>query len=126
MNNLKNILKEHPNVLFVKRDCGHCSAATKLADRLVRFGLIPDFKEFYLNEDYDISDLTELVLEFGHTLPEDKDNCSTPQVFIDGEYIGVNNDFYRSKWNKGENKSGKLEINGKEKETPNLFNSMNL
>ena len=42
------------------------------------------------------------------------------------KYVGTNNDFYRSKWNKGENKSGKLTVNGVEKETPNLFNAMDL
>ena len=112
------------NVIFYKLDCPFCGASDKLFTAMVEKGIVENYNKYYLNKDFTDEMLTDLVKEFGWVGGEYQLNCTKPQIFVQGEYIGGNFELYKSKWNKGVDESGKLEIAGVEKETPNLTNPM--
>ena len=123
LDQMRDIAKTQ-NVIFYKHDCPFCAASDKLFTAMVEKGIVETYNKYYLHEDFTDELLTSLVKEFGWVGGEFQNNCTKPQVFVRGEYVGGNFEFYKSKWNKGLDESGKLEIDGVEKETPNLNNPM--
>jgi glutaredoxin len=121
---MQNIAKTE-NVIFYKPDCPFCAASDKLFTALVEKGIVDSYSKYYLHTDFDDELLTTLVKDFGWVPSgEFQENCTKPQIFVKGEYIGGNFEFYKSKWNKGDDDSGKLQVDGVEKETPDLTNPM--
>jgi len=116
---MKSISKTE-NVIFYKLNCPFCKAAEELMKELAGLEIIKDYKIYILDKDFDNQTLTDLVIDSGWK-PEGIQNfCAKPQIFIQSEYIGGNFEFYKSKWNLGQNQSGM--INGKN--SPNRTNPM--
>lgn len=87
------------NVIFYKLNCPFCIAAQKLADALVERNILKDYAIYTLGQDFDNSTLTELVSNNGWQPDGLQYTASKPQIFIQGEYINGNFEFYKSKWN---------------------------
>ena len=108
---LNNITKTE-NVIFYKLNCPFCVATENL--------FISNYKVYFLGADFNNQDLTELVKEQGWK-PDDYQEVGTkPQIFINGEYVGGNNELYLSKWNLGEQSTGKIG----DKDAPKMTNPM--
>jgi glutaredoxin len=99
------------NVIFNKIGCPFCIAAQKLAEVLVEQKVLDEYLVLTLNEDFDNQTLTELVSKNGWQPDGIQFIATKPQIFIQGQYVGGNFDFYKSSYNTG---SGK----------PNLKNPM--
>jgi glutaredoxin len=124
LDQLRTIAKTE-NVIFYKRGCPFCSASEKLFNHLKETGIIDTFEMYYLNEDFTDEQLTELVSEFGwQPSSQYQLNCTKPQIFIQSEYIGGNFELHKSKWNLGHENTGKLEVGGEHRDTPQLTNPM--
>jgi glutaredoxin len=91
------------NVIFGKDNCRFCTSSVALMDILVEQKILDSYFYYELNVDFDNETLLQLVLKNGWQ-PEDIQSVATkPQIFIQGNYIGGNFDFYKSNWNVGEN-----------------------
>jgi glutaredoxin len=100
MNKLSQIVKDDKNVMFSKPGCPFCAASYVLLDELVKQGVIPNYTKYFNVGDFSDPELTELVTEYGwQKESEYQVNCTKPQIFINGEYIGGNWELYLSKWN---------------------------
>ncbi len=113
------------NVIFYKQNCPFCKASEYLFEELNKLGIVEDFSVYYLGEDFDNLTLTNLVKGFGWEPDGYQEVCTKPQIFIYGEYIGGNREFYDSKWNIGLDNSGKIMVEGEEYHTPCIKNPMN-
>jgi glutaredoxin len=101
MSRLVEIVKNEKNVMFSKPGCPFCSASYKLLDHLVETGVIEGYSKYYNTGDYTNEELTELVTEYGwEKESEYQNNCTKPQIFLEGEFVGGNHELYLSKWNK--------------------------
>lgn len=90
------------NVMFFKSGCPFCEAAETLAKELVSREIISSYKVLLLDQDFSNQDLTDLVREFGWEPLYNQEFCTKPQIFILGQYIGGNREFYQSRWNTGD------------------------
>lgn len=98
---LQDIVKTK-NVIFFKPFCPYCIAAQFLLDRLVKDQKIQSYQVIMLGNDFDNDTLLELM-QTKDWKPTSRGNYPTkPQIFIEGEYIGGNQEFYHSKWNIGQ------------------------
>ncbi|MEM1312487.1 MAG: glutaredoxin [Patescibacteria group bacterium] len=124
LDQLRTIAKEE-NTIFYKTGCPFCAASEKLFNKLQENGIINSFNIYYLYQDFNDEQLTELVTEYGwESTSQYQLNCTKPQIFIKGDYVGGNFELHKSKWNIGDTGSGLLLVNGEEKNTPMLKNPM--
>jgi glutaredoxin len=101
MTRLQKIVQDNQNIIFSKPGCPFCSASYILLDNLVKTGAISKYTKYYNLADYKNEELTELVSSYGwQKESEYQDNCTKPQIFLNGEFIGGNRELYLSKWNK--------------------------
>ena len=113
------------NVIFYKVGCPFCQASENLFKQLQTNGIIDTFSMYYLQQDFSDEQLTELVKQFGwEPVAQYQLNCTKPQIFIKGEYIGGNFELHKSKWNVGTDNDGKILVNDQLKDTPMLKNPM--
>ena len=98
-------------VIFAKNNCPFCTASIKLLDNLVSIGQIKTYLKYTIGEDFDDATLGQLSLWAGWKPDGGQSYPSKPQIFMKGQYIGGNFEFYKSDWNNGINK-------------PNLINPM--
>ena len=117
-------ISQTENVIFHKHGCPFCAASDELFEELVNRGIIESFSKYYLGENFTDELLTQLVKEYGWVGGQYQLNCTKPQIFIAGEFIGGNFEFYKSKWNVGEKDTGKIKIEDQEFEAPHLINPM--
>jgi glutaredoxin len=113
------------NVIFYKPNCPFCKASEYLFEEIHKLGIVEDFSVYMLGEDFDNQTLTSLVTSFGWEPDGYQEVCTKPQVFVSGEYVGGNREFYESKWNLGLDNSGKILVDGEEYHTPSIKNPMN-
>jgi glutaredoxin 1 len=96
-------IAQSQNVIFSKIGCPFCLAANKLLEKLVEAKVLEGYQTYTLDVDYenetlgDLANLTSWKPDGGQSYP------SKPQIFINGNYIGGNFEFYQSIWNIGEN-----------------------
>jgi glutaredoxin len=102
LNQMQNIA-DTEYVIFFKSDCPFCIAAEKLMNALVDSKIIDKYSKYVLDQDFDNPTLTELVVNNGWQNTMNANYPSKPQIFMKGEYIGGNAEFYKSKWNIAEN-----------------------
>ncbi len=98
-------------VIFAKNNCPFCTASFKLLDALVSTGQIVGYVTYILDQDFDNDTLGQLSLWAGWKSDGGQNYPSKPQVFMKGQYLGGNFEFYKSDWNNGSDK-------------PNLVNPM--
>ena len=91
------------NVIFYKQGCPFCVTAQKLADTLVEQKVLTEYSIYILGQDFDNQSLTELALASGWKPDGIQSIVPKPQIFIQGQYIGGNYEFYKSEWNVGKN-----------------------
>jgi glutaredoxin len=91
------------NVAFFKQNCPFCTAAQKLIDALLESKVLDSFDVYMLSVDFDNETLTDLVCSSGWQPDGVQSTASKPQIFVQGQYIGGNFEFYKSEWNIGEN-----------------------
>jgi glutaredoxin len=91
------------NVIFGKSNCRFCTSALMLMGNLVDQKILDSYFYYHLDEDFDNETLKELLLHNGWQPDGVQSTATKPQVFIRGQYIGRNFEFYKSKWNVGEN-----------------------
>jgi glutaredoxin len=106
-----SLIADNQYVIFGKTNCVFCDASKKLMEVLVDKGVVPNYVELIIDKDFTNNQLTSLVKLHGWIPEGEQDFCSKPQIFMKGEYIGGNFEFYNSDWNKGKN-------------SPNLKNQM--
>ena len=92
-------IAENQNTLFYKPNCPFCIASQGLLDQLVNLSLLDSYKIYTLNIDFNNQALTDLTCIYGWQPDGVQSVCTKPQIFIKGEYIGGNFEFYKSKWN---------------------------
>ena len=93
------------NVIFYKPNCPFCFASRVLLDKLVANKIINEYHVYMLGEDFDDTTLTQLIEQSTTWKKSDHEQApSKPQIFLDGNYVGGNVDFYQSSWNVGEGK----------------------
>ena len=97
---IQKISAKEPLAMF-KPGCPYCTATKSLIDVLTETGIITDFSIFTLGTDFTNETLLEVCLHFGWQSEGFQNYPSKPQVFIEGELIGGNLEFYKSKWNVG-------------------------
>jgi glutaredoxin len=90
------------NVIFYKPFCPFCVATQKLMEELVKAGILDKYSIYILGEDFDNETLGQLATEAGWQPDGAQAYPSKPQIFIKGQYIGGNFEFYKSSWNVGE------------------------
>ena len=90
-------------VLFSKVGCPFCTAALVLMSKLLENKIIPGYVTYTIDREISNQTLLLLGLEYGWKADGEQPFPSKPQIFMKGEYIGGNSDFYNSKWNLGEN-----------------------
>jgi glutaredoxin len=93
------------NAFFFKSSCPFCVSARTLADCLVDKKILDSYSVYFLDKDFNNETLTKLVLNNGWQPDGQQQIASKPQIFIKGEYIKGNAEFYKSKWNTGEGKT---------------------
>lgn len=127
INELKYITSKE-NAIFYKPGCPFCAASEVLMKILVEKNIIPDYKVYMLDKDFDNDTLLELVLAYGWKADSHQKYPTKPQIFINSngetDFIGGNFEFYKSKWNRGDNQSGKIKIADKLIDAPMLTNPM--
>lgn len=104
ISDIKNLIEDSQTVVIFKHGCPFCKASTTLLDKLNEDGVISDYTVYYSGEDISNEDLTELVKEYGWEPDGTQLVASKPQIFIKGQYVGGNFEFYKSEWNLGEGK----------------------
>jgi glutaredoxin len=90
------------NVIFFKNGCPFCNASIVLLDELKSAGKIDEYVVYVLDKDFENDNLGQLARNNGWVADGGQDYPSKPQIFMKGEYIGGNFEFYKSKWNVGE------------------------
>ncbi len=100
---LKHIISTQ-YVILVKPNCPFCSASYRLFDQLVDSKVISEYSIYSVNYDFSNQQLHNLCTQFGWQPDGDQDFPTKPQIFMKGEYIGGNSEFYRSNWNIGTGK----------------------
>jgi len=95
------IISAKSPLAMLKPGCPFCIASKSLIKALADTGIITNFLIVTLGTDFDNETLLEVSSHFGWQSEGYKNYPSKPQVFIDGEYIGGNSEFYQSKWNVG-------------------------
>jgi glutaredoxin len=123
LDQLKDIAKNE-NVIFYKLGCPFCKAAEELCKELIEEGVIEEYSVYHLGEDFTNQDLTDLVKEFGWKADGYQEVCTKPQIFMEGQYVGGNREFYLSKWNLGDDQTGKIKVGDEEIEALNIPNPM--
>ena len=113
-------IAKNENVIFYKLGCPFCVAAENLFKKLVELSIIPNYNIYLLSSDFNNQDLTNLVKEYGWEPDGYQEVCTKPQIFINGKYIGGNRELYLSKWNLGEDNTGKI----RDKDAPKMTNPM--
>jgi glutaredoxin len=91
-------------VIFAKESCRFCDAAENLFEEIKKQKIISEFTVYILNKDFDSETLTQLVKNNGWEPDGGQTFPTKPQIFMKGEYIGGNFEFYKSHWNVGEGK----------------------
>jgi glutaredoxin len=91
------------NVIFYKPGCPFCEAAQKLAEVLVQQQILNEYVVCVLDQDFDNQTLTQLVSPYGWQPDGQQSIAPKPQIFIGGQYVGGNFEFYKSTWNLGPN-----------------------
>jgi glutaredoxin len=99
------------NVIFGKDSCRFCSSALILINRLVELKILNNFVYYHQGQEFDDAELKQLLLNNNWQPDGFPAHPTKPQIFIQGQYIGGNFEFYKSQWNVGEN-------------MPNLVNPM--
>jgi glutaredoxin len=94
------------NVAFFKSNCPFCAASQILITTLLESKILDSFEIYMLNTDFDNKTLTDLVINSGWQPDGVQSIATKPQIFLEGQYIGGNFEFYNSKWNVGENMPG--------------------
>ena len=89
-------------VMFFKTGCPFCHAAEVLFIALKESGKIDDYKICILNKDFENMELGKLARNNGWIADGGQDCPSKPQIFMKGDYVGGNFEFYKSAWNIGE------------------------
>ena len=89
-------------VMFFKTGCPFCNAAQVLFEALNESGAIDDYKVLVLDRDFENAELGQLARNNGWVADGGQDYPSKPQIFMKGEYIGGNFEFYKSTWNTGD------------------------
>ena len=89
-------------VIFFKNGCPFCHASVVLFEALKESGKITDYTKYILDTDFENSELGQLARNNGWVADGGQDYPSKPQIFMKGEYIGGNFEFYKSDWNIGE------------------------
>jgi glutaredoxin len=92
------------NVIFYKPFCPFCVAAQKLMEELVKGEILDKYSIYTLGEDFDNETLGQLASEAGWHPDGVQVYPSKPQIFVKGEYVGGNFEFYKASWNVGENR----------------------
>ncbi len=90
------------NVIFFKNGCPFCHASIVLLDALKELGKIDDYTICVLDKNFENAKLGQLARNNGWVADGGQDYPSKPQIFVKGEYIGGNFEFYKSDWNIGE------------------------
>ena len=98
---IQKISAKEPLAMF-KPGCPYCTATKTLIEALAETGVVTDFSIFVLDTDFTNQTLLEVSQHFGWQSEGHQIYPSKPQVFIEGELIGGNSEFYKSKWNTGE------------------------
>jgi glutaredoxin len=91
------------NVIFYKQNCPFCTASQKLINQLLESKILDHFEVYILDKDFDNDSLGELAISIGWVPDGGQSYPSKPQIFVQGEYIGGNFEFYNSRWNVGQN-----------------------
>jgi glutaredoxin len=91
------------NVAFFKSNCPFCTASQKLIEALLESKILDSFDIYTLGQDFDNETLTDLVSSSGWQPDGVQSIASKPQIFVQGQYVGGNFEFYKSKWNIEEN-----------------------
>ena len=113
-------LSKTENVIFYKPNCPFCVATENLFKKLLENSIITNYKVYFLGADFNNQDLTELVKEHGWEPDGYQEVCTKPQIFINGKYVSGNHELYLSKWNLGEQSTGKIG----DKDAPKMTNPM--
>jgi glutaredoxin len=92
-------IADSKNVIFYKRGCPFCVATQNLFDALANQQIVSQYVIYTLGQDFDNQTLTQLVASNGWLADGQQSVASKPQIFVDGQYIGGNFEFYKSKWN---------------------------
>jgi len=90
------------NVAFFKPGCPFCHAAQELIDILVENKLTAPFTIYNLGVDFDNDTLLDVAHAFNWQPDGIQQYPTKPQIFVEGEFIGGNSEFYTSRWNMGE------------------------
>lgn len=119
---IQKILTEK-NILFYKPGCPYCEASQRLMEALIESEIIQEYSVYYVHPSGDLTNdvLKETVSELGWSGSQ-RNYPTKPQVFVHGEYVGGNDDFYNSKWNIGF--QGMIQVEGEKRETPELNNPL--
>lgn len=91
------------NIAFIKHHCPFCTASIKLLDELKSNKIIDDYIVKILDEDYTNQDLDKLAKAYDWESDSGQAYPSKPQIWIKGEFIGGNFEFYKSEWNLDKN-----------------------
>lgn len=91
-------------IIFAKESCRFCDASKILFEELKKQEIINNFTIRMLDEDFDNETLCQLVMNNGWLADGGQQYPSKPQIFMKGEYIGGNFEFYKSHWNVGQAK----------------------
>jgi glutaredoxin len=94
-------ISQMENVIFYKPNCPFCFATRVLFDRLVKDKVLESYSVYIIDTDFDNPTFAEFIQTKGWSPTAASPYPSKPQIFIKGEYIAGNADFYNSKWNKG-------------------------
>jgi glutaredoxin len=96
-------ISKSQNVIFYKPGCPFCFASRVLLDKLVDNKKIDTYKVYMLDSDFENETLAEFIQSCTTWRPTENEQFpAKPQIFLKGEYVGGNIDFYQSKWNTGE------------------------
>jgi len=95
-------ISANQSLAMFKPGCPYCTATKTLIEALAETGVVTDFSIFILDTDFTNETLLAVSEHFGWQPNGFQNYPSKPQVFIQGELIGGNLEFYKSKWNTGE------------------------
>jgi glutaredoxin len=118
---LKTEILNEQNVFFIKESCPFCTASLKLAEVLKEIGIFTEYRVYELKKDFQKIELEQFFDEIDQNIK----HITFPQIFINGLYIGTNNDFYNSIWNLG-NEEKLILIGDKKIPAPRKFNPMDI
>jgi glutaredoxin-related protein len=90
-------------LIFAKESCRFCDASIRLFEELIKHSIIDNFTVRVLDEDFDNATLSQLAINNDWLSDSGQRYPSKPQIYMKGEYIGGNFEFYKSQWNIGQN-----------------------